>query len=117
MGLGLLVYAPIVGYFTALHGDWAYLYVVRWARVPSAIDLAAVLACGAAVPAGFALATPWAIAKRSPRLLWLAAGIGGIVLVGVVLASRRLAFSATYAQYHGGFGAVPLARSPLGRGV
>jgi hypothetical protein len=117
LGLGLLVYAPITGYFAALHGDWSYLYLVRWARIPSAIDLAAVLLSGAAIPAGFALAAPWAIAKRAPRLLWLAGAIGGVVLVAAAVLSRRLGVAASYAQYHGGFGGVPLAQSPLGRGV
>ncbi len=117
LGLGFVVYAPVVGYFAALHGDWAYLYLVRWSRVPSAVDLTVVLVCGAGVPAGFALAAPWAIAKRSPRLLWLAAGIGGCVLAAAAVASHRLGVSASYAQYHGGFGGVPLARSSLGRGV
>jgi hypothetical protein len=31
--------------------------------------------------------------------------------------ARRLAVSASFAQYHGGFGGVPIGRSPLGRGI
>ena len=41
-----LVWLPVVGYFVAFHGDWSYLYVVPWQRVPSAVDLGLVLARG-----------------------------------------------------------------------
>lgn len=117
LGLGLVVYAPALGYFVALHGDWAYLYLVRSDRVPSALDLAFVLACGASLPAGFALAAPWAIQRRSGLLLQIAGAIVLAVLVAAGVLSRRLAVSASYAQFHGGFGTVPLGRSPLGRGA
>jgi hypothetical protein len=117
LAFGLLVYAPVVGYFAALHGDWAYLYLIRWSGVPSAVDLVLVLTAGAGVPLGFAIATPWAIAKRGTRVLQLGAALAALVVVAGALAARRLAVSATYIQYHGGFGAVPLGRSALGRGV
>src|SRR3954470_14233356 len=74
VGLGALVYAPVVGYFAAWHGDWAYLYLVSSLRVPSAVDLLLVLVAAAAVPLGFAIATPWAIAKRGTRLFQVLAG-------------------------------------------
>src|SRR5262249_34775178 len=57
-GLGAIVYAPVVAYFVTLHGDWAYLYLVRFTRIPSAVDLALVVVAGAQVPLGFALASP-----------------------------------------------------------
>src|SRR5690242_6226910 len=71
--LGAIVYAPIVAYFVAMHGDWAYLYLVRFSRVPSAVDLTLVVLAALQIPLGFALATPWAIAKRGPALLKTAA--------------------------------------------
>src|SRR5215471_15816366 len=55
-----LVYAPIVGYFTALHGDWAYLYVVRWHTIPSAVDLILVVLASATIPIAAAIARPYA---------------------------------------------------------
>src|SRR4029079_2246141 len=64
LGLGALVFAPVVGYFAAWHGDWAYLYLVRWSRVPSALDLLLVIVAALQVPLGFAIVAPWAIAKR-----------------------------------------------------
>lgn len=116
-GFGAIVYAPVVAYFVAMHGDWAYLYLVRFARVPSAVDLALVLLAAAQVPLGFALATPWAIAKRGPALLEVGAALALIVVVLSVVLSRRLGTSASFAQYHGGFGVMPIAKTPLGRGV
>src|SRR5262245_56914674 len=69
-----LVFAPVVGYFAACHGDWAYLYVVAWQTVPSAVDLTLVLAAAALVLAGFAIAAP---AARARNVRALAAMIGG----------------------------------------
>lgn len=117
LGLGALVFGPVVGYFVVWHGDWAYLYLARSSRVPSAVDLLLVLAAAAQVPLGFALATPWAIAKRGTRLLQSMAGIAAVLVIACAILARRLSVSASYAQVHGGFGGVALGRSPLGRGV
>jgi hypothetical protein len=107
----------VVGYFAALHGDWAYLYLVRWSRVPSAIDLVLVLVAALQVPLGFAIATPWAIAKRGTRILQVSAALAALLVMACAVFARRLSVSASFAQYHGGFGAVALGRSPLGRGI
>ena len=117
LGLGALVYAPAVGYFTAWHGDWTYLYLVSASRVPSAIDLFLVLLAAAQVPLGFAIATPWAIARRGSRLFQVLGVIAALVAIAGVMFARRLSVSATFAQYHGNFGGLPLGRSPLGRGI
>lgn len=115
--LGAIVFVPVVGYFVAMHGDWAYLYFVRASRVPSAVDLTLVLWASAHVPLGFALATPYAMAKRGPALLKIGAVIGALVVVGCAVASRPLAVSASYAQYHAAFALVPLAKTALGRSI
>ncbi|HVJ94017.1 MAG TPA: hypothetical protein VM580_29710 [Labilithrix sp.] len=115
--LGAIVYGPVVAYFVMLHGDWAYLYLVRSSRIPSAVDLTLIFLAAAHVPLGFALASPWAIAKRGSALLKVGAVIGAIVVLTCTLAARRLAVSASFAQYHAGFGVMPLAKTPLGRGV
>ena len=117
LGLGALVFAPVVGYFAAWHGDWAYLYLVSSSRVPSAVDLFLVLVAALQVPLGFAIATPWAIAKRGPRVFQGMAGVAAVLVVVCAVFARRLAVSASYAQYHGGFGALALGKSPLGRGI
>jgi hypothetical protein len=115
--LGAIVYAPVVAYFVVMHGDWAYLYLVRWHRVPSAVDLALVVVAAAQIPLGFAASARWAIARRGPALLKVGVACGALLLVACAIAARRLSVSASYAQYHGGFGIVPLGRTPLGRGV
>lgn len=112
-----IVLAPVLGYFVALHGDWAYLYVVRWSRVPSAIDLLLVAFVAAQVPIAFAVASPWAMAKRGTLLIRVCAVVAIVLAVVCAVSARRLASSATYAQFHGGFGAAPIGKTPLGRGV
>lgn len=117
VGLGAIVFAPVVGYFAALHGDWAYLYLVHSARVPSAVDLVLVVLAALQVPLGFAIATPWAIARRGTRVLQVNAAIAAVLVVAAAVLARRLSVSASFAQYHGGFGGMPIGRSPLGRGM
>ncbi len=117
LALGAIVHLPVAAYFVARHGDWAYLYLVRSARIPSAVDLTLVVLGALSVPLGFAIAAPWAIAKRGPALLKLGAVIGALLIVACVLAARRLSVSASYAQFHGGFGVAPLGKTTLGRGV
>lgn len=117
VGLGVVVFAPVVGYFAGLHGDWAYLYLVRATRIPSAVDLFLVVLAGAQVPLGFAVAAPLAIARKGARLTRVGAGISAVLMIACAICARRLAVSASFSQFHGGFGAVPLGRSPLGRGV
>jgi hypothetical protein len=117
LGFAALVYAPVVAYFLLAHGDWAYLYVLRFSQIPSAVDLILVLVAVAQIPLGFALATPWATAKKGPALLRAGAALGVVLVVLCAISARRLAVSGSYAQVHGGFGVTPLGRSPLGRGV
>ncbi|HEY2510480.1 MAG TPA: hypothetical protein VGI39_06480 [Polyangiaceae bacterium] len=120
LGFAGFVFLPIAGYFAAFHGDWAYLYFVNWQSVPSALDLALVLGAALLVPMGFVAGVG---AVRSRR-----GGAGPIILslIGVPLfvtlllglaCAKRLAVSASGAQYAGGFGVEPIATSVLGKGV
>lgn len=111
------VYAPIVGYFAAFHGDWAYLYWIASRAVPSAIDLALVLLATVTLPITFALA---ARPARGQRLAVVGAigGVPAVLLAILVLAlQHRLSTSASYAQFHGDFGTEAITASALGRGV
>lgn len=114
---GAIVLGPVVGYFVALHGDWAYLYLVRWSRVPSAIDLVFVTFISAQVPLAFAATASWAAAKRGPLFVRVSAAVLFVAVVLCAVFFRRLAASATYAQFHGGFGTAAIGKSSLGRGV
>jgi hypothetical protein len=115
--LGGLVLAPVLGYFLAFHEDWSYLYLVRGADMPSAIDLALVVAVCALVPGALALASPLAVARRGPLLARIVGVLVLLTALAALVAVRRLSVSATYSQYHGGYGITPIGRSALGRGV
>lgn len=117
LGFAALVFAPVVAYFAAFHGDWAYLYLASWRRIPSAVDLALVAVAGGAVVGGFAAASPFARAGKLGPL----AALGAVPLVVCALvalaAQRRLGTSGSYAQFQGGFGTEPIGRAELGRSV
>jgi hypothetical protein len=112
-----MLWLPIVGYFVAFHGDWSYLYLVAWRRVPSAVDLGLVLLSVAAVLGGFCLAVPPVRKRRLGPVAVMVVAPAGLALGGVALSVHRLAVSGTYAQFHGDFGTEPIAASTLGKGV
>jgi hypothetical protein len=113
----ILVYAPIVGYFVTFHGDWAYLYLLPWSRIPSAVDLALVLFAGASIPIGLMASSHAARTKKLGTMVWFG-GPPTVLAAGLFAwSARRLAVSATYAQFRGDFGTEPIASSALGRGV
>ena len=120
LGFAALVFLPIAGYFAAFHGDWAYLYLVSWQSVPSAVDLALVLLAAAMVPAGFLVAVA-TLRTRQSRAIQVVSGLigvpAGIAAILTVAFGHRLTVSASAAQYHGGFGIEPIATSALGKGV
>jgi hypothetical protein len=113
----VFVWVPVVGYFVAFHGDWSYLYLVAWRRVPSAVDLGLVLFAGAAVVGGFGAAVGPVRRRHFTPVVLLTAVPSGVAIAGVLVAARRLAVSGTYAQFHGDFGTEPIGASLLGRGV
>ena len=117
MAFACFVWMPAMGYFVAFHGDWAYLYWVPWRKVPSAIDVGLVLSSAAAVVLGFWLAVGPARKRHFGPVVAMTAGPSGVALVALPLVARRLAVSATYAQFHGDFGTEPIGASLLGKGV
>jgi hypothetical protein len=117
LAFALLVWLPVVGYFVAFHGDWAYLYAVPCQRVPSAIDMALVLFAAGAVVGGFCLAVPTVRKRRFGPVITLLVVPGAVSVAALIVAARRLAVSGSFAQFHGDFGTEPIAASTLGRGV
>jgi hypothetical protein len=113
----LLVFTPIVSYFAFFHGDWAYVYLVPWHDVPSAVDVAFVLLAGGMVLLGFVGAAPLVRRRKLSVVASLAVAPGSIALAFLALFAKRMSLSATYAQFHGEFGTEPLTSSALGRGV
>jgi hypothetical protein len=117
VAFAVLLWLPVLTYFVCFHGDWAYLYLVPWLRVPSALDLAMVLLSVAAVVAGFWLSARPLRERRVGPVVAMVVAPGSMVAVGLAVAARRLAVSATYAQFHGDFGTEPIGASTLGKGV
>jgi hypothetical protein len=111
------VYAPMTGYFVAFHADWSYLYLLPRGQLPSAIDLALVLLSGAMVPLGLLVSAPAARQRRLGAIVWLVSVPGVLATALFAWGARRLAVSASYAQFHGDFGTVPISASALGKGV
>jgi len=116
-GFAAIVLGPVVGYFVAFHGDWAYLYAIDWQRVPSAVDLVLVLGSAAAVVGGFSAAVPQIRAKRAGAVQTLIAVPLGVVALFALAFARRLAVSASHAQYVAAMGVESLGASALGKGV
>jgi len=112
-----LVWLPVVAYFVAFHGDWSYLYVIAWRRIPSAIDLGLVLLAAATVVGGFVGAVKPVRKRRFGPVAALVGTPSALAVVGIVVAARRLAVSGTFAQFHGDFGTEPIGASALGKGV
>jgi hypothetical protein len=118
VAFGGCVLLPIEALLVACHGDWAYLYLLPSARVPSAVDLVLVLASAVSVPAGVLSAAPSVRAGRTWRSRPLAflGGVPTAALIAATLAcGTRLLTSATWAQWRGGFGRESLAQATLGR--
>ncbi len=112
-----LVWLPAVGYFVAFHGDWSYLYVVPWQRVPSAVDLGLVLFAGAAVLGGFWLAVGPVRKRRTGPIAAIVVLPSVLGVAGLTAFARHLAVSGTFAQFQGDFGTSPIGASSLGKGV
>jgi hypothetical protein len=111
------VYLPALAYFTAFHGDWAYMYFVAWRRVPSAIDLAVVAGCAALVPAAFVLCAPFSRAQRRNVVVAMIATPAAAVAILAVVLQRRLVTTATFVQFSYGEGTRPAVASALGRAM
>lgn len=113
----LLVFAPACGYFLFFAGDWACAYLLDTQRIPSAVALVVVLGDAAAVLLGFGLARMRVRERDAFSALLLAAVPSGAALLGLLALLARLRVYATYRQFHGDFGAEPLAGGPLGYAV
>jgi hypothetical protein len=112
-----LLWLPVVGYFVVFHGDWSYLYLVPWQRVPSAIDLGLVLLSSGAVVGGFCFAVRPVRKRRLGPVVAMVVIPSTVSVAALMLAAHRLAVSGTYAQFHGEFGTEPIVASTLGKGV
>lgn len=110
---GMLVHAPIAGYFMAYAPDWSLGYWIDSNRIPEAGRLALMLVTAASPTLGFALVTRGRAPRRS-TLVRVAIAPAVLGLAWLTVSFSRLTVSATYTQYHADFGTNPVAGSPLG---
>ncbi len=114
---GLLVMAPITGYFLAVAPDWSLAYLWRFEQLPPTLPVAATLVTAGSPLLGFALCAR-AASRRQP--IPLIRGTVTLLVLLVALLSilgRRWAKDATFTQFHGDFGIRSLAGSELGHAV
>ena len=112
-----LVFGPFAGYFLTYAPDWSFAYELDARRVPSAALLLLVLVDIAIVPIGFAVGALRARHRRLVPILPFITVPLAIAAVLVAVFSRKLAMYGSFGQVTRGFGAVPLAGSPVGYAV
>lgn len=113
----VLVFAPVHAYFLAFAGDWAFVYLFDSRGLPSAVALLLVLLDAAVVWAGFVAGRR----MRQARAAGLSMAVAGVPLIlsviAVLVCHGRLGADATFDQVRSGFGAAPIAASPLGLAI
>jgi hypothetical protein len=112
-----LVFGPAAGYFLTFSTDWSFAYYVDGRRIPSAVELLAVLFDIVTVPAGFAVGATQARQRRLVPLLPLGTVPMALAVIFIGLFSRRLGLHGSHGQVARGLGATPLAGSPTGQAV
>lgn len=114
---GGLILLPVEAFLLHDYPDWAYLYALRPARIPSAADLVFLIGVAALVPASAWVGARWL--ARDARHFVLRAALGLLVVWGGagIVCIRRLTHLGTYAQYKGGYGLHSLTSSSLGPSV
>jgi hypothetical protein len=105
---------PVQAYLMVFYGDWSYLYLLPWARVPSAVDLTLVLIAASSPALGFLAVTSWSMRGRFDWVsrVWLGLLVAGS-LTGALL-WKRLTVSASFTQYKEHFGIIDASGSSLG---
>jgi hypothetical protein len=111
--LGLLTYAPAVALLINAEPDWAYAYLIPAEQLPRWLGPWLVLLSGLSVPLGFGQALRASRGRPSfvQRWFWVPLALG---LAPLVLLASRLRLAATFAQFHGDFGARALFDGPFG---
>ena len=111
---GLLVHAPITGYFLTYAPDWSYAYLVDSQKLPAAMEIAGTLVAAGSPLLAFAVAAPSTVRRRSPVLFRAAVVLVVMIIVLSAVLGPRWATEATYTQYYGDFGTRSVAGSDLG---
>ncbi len=113
---GLLIFAPVCGYFIAFAPDWSVAYWFDGAAMVTPWGLLWVLLDASSPALGFLLATRNEHAKAS-FMIRLASGPVLLGLALFVVSYRRLGTYGTYRQFHGDFGVHHVSGTPLGHAL
>ncbi len=114
---GLLVFAPVCGYFLAFEPDWCLAYLVDTGQASAALVPALLMLEVASLPGGFLLASK-AVRRADEGALLRLLGVGvALATAAVMLGLRRFSVQGSHAQFHGDFGTQPLAGSSLGYAI
>ncbi|MEZ4371707.1 MAG: hypothetical protein R3B07_12815 [Polyangiaceae bacterium] len=113
---GLLIYAPVCGYFIAFAPDWSVAYWFDGASMVTPWGLLWVLLDASAPALGFLAATRKEQAK--PSFLIRVGSAPALLALGLFVVSyRRLGSYGTYRQFHGDFGVLQVSGTPLGHAL
>ncbi len=112
--VAFVLLAPAAFYFLAFYPDWAWAYLVNGSRMPSAVDLVAVLLAASLAPLSF-LWTAAALRRHAVRELVRGAS-ALVVLLAIVTAilGPRLTVAGTYSAYREGYDLLPASGTSLG---
>jgi len=99
------VVAPVALYFYSVHPAWSWHYLVDPAKVPGLALFPLVIAHGALVIGGWYGGATLLRNDRGRIGLYILGGLGAVLLVLLLVLSRRLGTSATYADFKAGHGA------------
>ena len=114
---GLAIAGPCAAYFLTVAPDWSWAYLLAPGDLTRAMDFGAALCAAASVPAGYLLSARAAGARNLRPIARLALIPALITALLTASFAHRWSVYATYSQYHGSFGARPLAGSWLGYSV
>lgn len=113
---GVLLFAPVCGYFIAFAPDWSVAYWFDGAALVTPWGLLWVLLDGSAPAVGFLIATRNEHAK--PSLFVRIGSVPLLIALALLVTSyRRLGIYGTYRQVHGDFGVHHVSGTPLGHAL
>jgi hypothetical protein len=113
LAFGFLIHGPVAGYFLAYAPDWSVAYLIDSQRLPSIVDMLALLLTAASPTIGYLLSVYPASRREGAILIRWSVPLLVVVVAVTIALGPRLGTEANYAQYRGSFG----TRSVVGGGL
>jgi hypothetical protein len=107
LAFGMLIHGPVAGYFLAYAPDWSVAYLMDSQRLPSIVDMIALLLTAASPAAGYLLSVYPASRREGAILARWSLPLLVVVVAATIALGPRLGTEANYAQYRGSFGTDP----------